>query len=118
MPDDRKPKQLTELAELIGKTIERTVSSSGNEDQDYLGIFFADGSFLRISIDTGFDPQDAYIVWNREPTGWIQLRAFGLMSEEEYARKTAKADAFLVENRRREYERLKAEFEPEDKPNA
>jgi hypothetical protein len=108
------PEQIIKLPDLIGKTIERTTDEL---ECEYLGLFFTDGSFFRVAIDSGFDPGEESLVWFRQPTGWEQLKEFGLMSEEEYAQKKAKADAFLAERERQEYERLKAKFESEARTN-
>lgn len=108
--------QITDLDALAGKTIARAFRlGEYNWRDEALGLIFADGTFLRVGYNSGYEAGDGEVDWESKPSSNNELVAFGLVSQEEIDR--AKADAIAKDQERQlareraEYERLRAKFE-------
>lgn len=114
------PEQITDLAELEGKTIERAVAlpleSSTADDPFAIGLIFTDGTYVYLHACETYD-HDLSITCEGRPTQPDELVALGFMTPEQRDRRKAEAEAYRVElNRKHEYQnylRLKAIFDPE-----
>ena len=105
-------KQITDLDELAGKTIERFVYCEDDID-DVLALIFTDGTFVRIKA--GRDWEGAELNWGSAPYRDDECIAIGLMTREEANQRQAEAERKrLAQDERREretYDRLRAKFE-------
>lgn len=115
-------RQLTDLAELAGKTVARAVEFE-NRGEVKRGIVFDDNSFLFISMFV-IDEDVKWVTSMLRP-GTEDLVAMGLATSEEVSvleqqqQEIARTkELFERERDRREYERLRAKYEGEGhRPN-
>ena len=107
------PKQLTDSAELVGKTIARV---SGLDDNGPDALVFTDGSFVLFDADGDDDCWDIFP--DARPAPGYTLARLGLITDEEGAdRDAAERQARLAERdieERAQFERLKAKFDPSE----
>lgn len=99
------------VEEIVGKTIAAVDTTS-----DDLAIRFMDGTFIYVGPVCDCSEESPYLDWEAEP-GADALRAIGVLSDAE-CEEILKAEAERQreaerQERRRQFERLKAEFEPE-----
>jgi hypothetical protein len=105
--------QITDLAALAGKTIERVTTFGYGMWPEALGLIFTDGTYFRVAA---FEEEDTnpWLEWDHEPDDHEKIE-LGLMTKDEYAERQAANAAAEREQRvardRAEYERLRAKFE-------
>lgn len=111
------PKQLTDSAELVGKTIARACGFKGGGTN---GLVFDDGSFVLVHCEVD-DDEGVAVIDDVDATFW-ELATLGLITDEERdARRRAESEARIARAEAAEratYERLKARFEPAPTPGA
>lgn len=107
------PKQLTDSAELVGKTIAR-VSGLGENDPD--AITFTDGSFVLLATEY-YGAEEVDLVIDSHAASPRTLMSLGFIDMNECrARERAEIEARTAiseANERAQFERLKAKFEPQ-----
>ncbi len=106
-------------AAMIGKTIEQIISPQTGPTV----IVFTDGTFAQLSVRGGpnRDPEIVWIVpFDRRDFPVAKLIAAGVMTAEEIAAANAQAqgarEQVARDTRRRAYDLLKQEFEPQVSP--
>lgn len=106
--------QITDLSELVGKTISRVIGFSELKDDRTIGVLFTDGSFVKIELDLGHEYGDERLRLDRAPYGWGEKIAFGLATEEDLRAEKARERQAIEEAKTRQeretYERLKEKF--------
>lgn len=107
--------QLTRWEQILGKTVDPVKGVKRTYDDNYIAIWFTDGSYLILEgdsdreIEVCTDSEDSF-----EP--WVS-RDLGIIDEAEVERRRSARDAQEQARRRAQYEQLKREFEPETLPD-
>jgi hypothetical protein len=112
MSDEQPYEQLTDIWSLVGRTIERVDEDCG------VVLVFADRTYARFTVDHGYEAGDSVVAIDEDAPDFRERSRLGLVTakeaEDHRAAEEAKGrerEAIRAAERRREYERLKAEFE-------
>lgn len=108
------PKQITDPAELVGKTIKATFR--GEPLADFHAITFTDGSFVKVESIATHEAMMGVAI-DREPATALELYGIDVVTEPEYRALVSQELAAIDAKERRELARLKAKYEGnQDRP--